>query len=65
MKNPNNTAASVAPAFFAYLSLLYGFIWEVEYEGEENAKAGRPNPSKLREAFVFKWTHSLLGPGTL
>jgi hypothetical protein len=65
LKNPNNTSTSVEPAYISYLSLLYGFIWEIDSLSEENEQIGRPNPSKLRSAFVFKWTHTLLGPGTV
>ena len=65
IKNPNNTITSIEPAFTSYLSLLYGFMWEVEPKGEETVNVGRPNPSKLRNAFVFKWTHTLLGAGTM
>ncbi|KAJ8688221.1 hypothetical protein QAD02_024016 [Eretmocerus hayati] len=63
IKNPNNTVVSIEPAFVSYLSLLYGFIWEVD-PSEENVRIGRPNASRLRNAFVFKWTHTLLGNGT-
>ncbi|XP_011499257.1 PREDICTED: BRO1 domain-containing protein BROX-like [Ceratosolen solmsi marchali] len=65
LKNPNNTSTSVEPAFISYLSLLYGFIWEVDALSEENEQIGGPNPSKLRNVFVFKWTHTLLGQGTV
>lgn len=65
IKNPNNTSTSVEPAFISYLSLLYGFMWEIDTLNKETEQIGRPNPSKLRNAFVFKWTHTLLGPGTV
>ncbi|XP_014216565.1 BRO1 domain-containing protein BROX-like [Copidosoma floridanum] len=65
IKNPNNTSTSVEPAFVSYLALLYGFIWEVDAGEDNNEPIGRPNPSKLRNALVFKWTQTLLGPGTV
>ena len=65
IKNPNNTSTSVEPAFVSYLALLYGFMWEVVPGSDEDKPAGRPDASKLRNAFVFKWTHTLLGPGTV
>ncbi|XP_043283541.1 BRO1 domain-containing protein BROX-like [Venturia canescens] len=64
IRNPNNTSDAIEPAFAAYLSLLYGLIWEIETTEEQATRVGRPNPSKLRNAFVFKWTHSLLGSTT-
>lgn len=65
IKNPNNTSTSIEPAFISYLALLYGFMWEIETSSDDNLPVGRPNPSKLRNAFVFKWTHTLLGHGTV
>ncbi|XP_058808931.1 BRO1 domain-containing protein BROX-like isoform X2 [Phymastichus coffea] len=48
-----------------FAALLYGFMWECDPSTDENEQVGRPNPSRLRNAFVFKWTHTLLGPGTI
>lgn len=64
VKNANNTSDTIEPAFAAYLSLLYGFIWEIETPEEKSQHVGQPNASKLRNVFVFKWTHTLLGPQT-
>ncbi|KAI4502546.1 hypothetical protein M0802_002458 [Mischocyttarus mexicanus] len=61
IRNANNTSDSIEPAFLSYLSLLYGFIWEI-CTSEEHV--GRPNLSKLRNILVFKWTHTLLGTHT-
>jgi len=65
IKNANNTSDTVEPAFLNYLSLLYGFLWEVETSEEGVQHVGRPNPSKLRNILIFKWTHTLLGGNTL
>lgn len=64
IKNANNTSDTIDPAFDSYLSLLYGFIWEIESSAEQSQHVGRPNPSKLRNVLVFKWTHTLLGNDT-
>ena len=64
IKNPNNSSDTIEPAFQSYLSLLYGFIWEICSSAEENQHVGRPNPSKLRNVIVYKWTHTLLGTNT-
>ncbi|KZC07636.1 PREDICTED: BRO1 domain-containing protein BROX-like [Dufourea novaeangliae] len=64
IKNPNNSSDTIEPAFYSYLSLLYGFIWEIISSVEENQHVGRPNPSKLRNVLVYKWTHTLLGRNT-
>ncbi|XP_015511859.2 BRO1 domain-containing protein BROX isoform X1 [Neodiprion pinetum] len=58
IRDANNTSDTIEPAFVAYLSLLYGLIWEIQSSTEH---IGRPEPSKLRNIFVFKWTHTLLG----
>ncbi|XP_014234633.1 BRO1 domain-containing protein BROX-like [Trichogramma pretiosum] len=63
IKNPNNDSTMIEPAYTSYLQLLYGFIWEVDGDGD--GKVGRPPPSKLRDAFIFKWTHTLLGASTV
>ncbi|XP_066588369.1 BRO1 domain-containing protein BROX-like [Prorops nasuta] len=60
IRNSNNTKDSVEPAFHNYLSLLYGFIWEIQLI-DQGQSAGRPNPSQLRNILVFQWTNSLLG----
>jgi len=65
IRNANNTSDTIEPAFLSYLSLLYGFLWEVNPSEEEAQHIGRPNPSKLRNVLIFKWTHTLLGGGTL
>lgn len=64
IKNPNNSSDTIEPAFHSYLSLLYGFIWEINSDTEKSEHIGRPNPSKLRNVIVYKWTHTLLGPNT-
>ncbi|KAM0729734.1 BRO1 domain-containing protein BROX [Formica fusca] len=64
VRNANNTSDTIEPAFLGYLSLLYGFLWEVKPSEEEAQHVGRPNPSKLRNTLVFKWTQTLLGGGT-
>ena len=64
IRNANNTSDTIEPAFLSYLSLLYGFMWEVEKTDGEGNQFGRPNPSKLRNVFGFKWTHTLLGSTT-
>ncbi|XP_012277681.1 BRO1 domain-containing protein BROX [Orussus abietinus] len=63
IRNANNTSDTIEPAFTAYLSLLYGLIWEIPTE-DQSQHVGRSNPSKLRNIFVFKWTHTLLGSTT-
>lgn len=65
IRNANNTSDTIEPAFLSYLSFLYGFLWEVKPSEEEAQHVGRPNPSKLRNVLVFKWTHTLLGSSTL
>lgn len=65
IKNANNTSDTVEPAFLSYLSLLYGFLWEIKTSEEEIQHIGRPNSSKLRNVLIFKWTHTLLGGNTL
>jgi hypothetical protein len=65
VRNANNTSDTVEPAFLNYLSLLYGFLWEVGTSEEGVQHIGRPNPSKLRNVLIFKWTHTLLGGNTL
>ncbi|RLU23608.1 hypothetical protein DMN91_003814 [Ooceraea biroi] len=64
IRNANNTNDTVESAFLSYLSLLYGFLWEVKTSEEQVQHVGRPNPSKLRNVLVFKWTHTLLGGST-
>lgn len=64
IKNPNNSSETIEPAFHSYLSLLYGFIWEINSDTEKSEHIGRPNPSKLRNIIVYKWTHTLLGSNT-
>ncbi|CAD1475384.1 unnamed protein product, partial [Heterotrigona itama] len=64
IKNPNNSSDTIEPAFHSYLSLLYGFIWEINSAAEQSEHVGRPNPSKLRNVIVYKWTHTLLGLNT-
>lgn len=65
IRNPNNTSDTIEPAFLSYLSLIYGFLWEISPSEESSQHVGRPNPSKLRNVLVFKWTHTLLGGNTL
>lgn len=64
VKNANNTSDMVEPAFVSYLALFYGLMWEIESFEEQSHHVGRPNPSKLRNLLVFKWTQTLLGPET-
>lgn len=64
IKNANNSSDSINPAFLSYLSLLYGFLWEIRSSEEEAQHVGRPDPSKLRNVLVFAWTHTLLGGNT-
>ncbi|KAG7198220.1 hypothetical protein KM043_005627 [Ampulex compressa] len=64
LKNANNTNDTIEPAFHSYLSLLYGFMWEIDPSVDQNQHIGRPNPSKLRNVLIFKWTHTLLGTST-
>ncbi|XP_026668981.1 BRO1 domain-containing protein BROX-like isoform X2 [Ceratina calcarata] len=64
IKNPNNSSDTIEPAFESYLTLLYGFIWEINSAVEQAEHVGRPNPSKLRNVIVYKWTHTLLGTNT-
>ncbi|OAD56162.1 BRO1 domain-containing protein BROX, partial [Eufriesea mexicana] len=64
IKNPNNSSDTIEPAFHSYLNLLYGFIWEINSAIEQSEHVGRPNPSKLRNVIVYKWTHTLLGSNT-
>ncbi|XP_031835511.1 BRO1 domain-containing protein BROX [Nomia melanderi] len=64
IKNPNNSSDTIEPAFHSYLSLLYGFIWEINSSAEQDQHVGWPNPSKLRNVLVYKWTHTLLGANT-
>lgn len=61
IRDANNTSDTVEPAFLAYLGLLYGFIWEIQSSTAQSEHVGRPEPSKLRNILVFKWTHTLLG----
>lgn len=64
IKNANNSSDTIEPAFHSYLSLVYGFIWEINSAAEQSEHVGRPNPSKLRNVIVYKWTHTLLGSST-
>ncbi|XP_076276702.1 BRO1 domain-containing protein BROX [Lasioglossum baleicum] len=64
IKNPNNSSDSIEPAFHSYLSLLYGFMWEISLSADQDQHSGCPNPSKLRNVLVYKWTHTLLGSNT-
>ncbi|XP_048514104.1 BRO1 domain-containing protein BROX-like isoform X2 [Athalia rosae] len=61
IRDANNTSDTIETAFSAYLSLLYGLIWEIQPSTPQSEHVGRYDSSKLRNIFIFKWSHTLLG----
>lgn len=51
LPDPSHTVETMNAAFVAYLSLMCGFFMDYKISGK-----------KIRYSFIFKWTHSLLGP---
>ncbi|XP_046400310.1 BRO1 domain-containing protein BROX-like isoform X2 [Ischnura elegans] len=54
--DPHQPSADVEELLKNYLSLLTGFLLAIDEKQEESN-----DPSKLRNNFIFKWTHTLLG----